>query len=88
MHELQMREQELREYLYDNAQPSGHASDAVFQLDLDQSGASDVTTRISGNSRQLSLCSGSMGDSKPAMRSLVKAYLPNKMKTSVSDFSD
>jgi hypothetical protein len=92
IHELQMREQELLEVLYvlttaETAQRPGHTSETVFQMDIDhnRSGGVGELSTLRNSGIKSSPCSGISGDSKPPMKSLVKAYLPNKMKTAVSD---
>jgi len=74
-----MREQELMEVLYDisTADQSQRSSEVVFNMEID-------CGRSSRDAVNTASCPGQANDSKPAMRSLVKAYLPNKMKTSVN----
>ena len=93
-----MREEELTELLDeirnsalskisaddDQSMPSTFASsDVVFRIDIDRAAAESVASYLpsfpAGPSAVM------IGDGKPTqMRSLVKVYLPNKMKTSVS----
>ena len=83
-----MREQELREVLYDitladHAQRAAFSSDVVFHMDIDPNSLTGV---LSPTGNVPSGSGMSMNEVKPTMRTgLVKAYLPNKMKTSVRE---
>ena len=71
------------EVLYDiSSADHSQQSGAVFPPDIDPGPLADNC--LPGSEVNTASGSGTNSDFKPTMRSLVKAYLPNKMKTSVN----